>query len=1065
MKSQSPFNICRIAVLLILSLFSINGNTQQHHFDRYSVKQGLAQSDVYSIVQNHQGVLWMGTKAGVSMFNGKTFRNYSVDDGLAEGTVRKVYIDKNGKIWLGHNNGGITRIYKGNIEKLTILNADVTTFCEDKNGNLWVGSQGDGVVKILNPNEKTEALSYEQYKGQEGVSDVVNQIICLSDGSMYFSTNVGVKYFQQEIDKIKFFKKIPAYFQIICMYESRSGDLWFGSYNGGLYRYNTEADNLVTYDIEDGLASNWVSSITEDEHGNTWVGTWGGGITQIDQSGGLTIINRKNGLLADKIRCLLVDREDNLLIGTSENGLLVYKGDQFVHYDINDGLVDDQVTAILASKSNELWVGTNKGISVHRDNHLIEKYDHTSGLFYEEIRFIKEDPKGNVWLGTANGGVVKFNAAVKKFEVNHAINSWMQQPLITALDIDASGNIWVGTTDGLINYEIATNRAERITSYNGLSGNKISVVYTDSKGVVWVGAINSGLTSIKNNEVSISSFPVKSTPTAVVEDKKGRLWVGTESKGVLVFDGDKVLQKYDVNSGLLSNYVALINLDDNGNVWIGTNKGLNQYDVEQERFYAFTDKEGYAGVESKNNATSKDARGNLWFGTVQGAVKLNVLRLKKNELAPLTSITGWNVNFKERALESEGDLNYQEKSITFNYHGVCLTNPDKVLYKVMLEGIDNDWRPVTRQTYATYNPVPPGKYTFKVKASNNNGVWNTEAVTYKVVIHPPFWQTIPFYIALIILAVLAFIGFVKFRERKLMREKKVLEDNVQARTEELVQKNMEIERKNEDIIASITYAKRIQDAILPTDEMVASHIEDAFILFEPKDIVSGDFYWLTSKSDTLFFAAVDCTGHGVPGAFMSIIGHDLLDQIVGEYHITCPSKILDELNKGVTNRLKQEEGADVQDGMDIALCSFDPATNVLEYAGAYNPLYILSKHELKNVEGESIAPNMEKNGMKLYEIKSNRFPIGSYTTSVKQYTPHSFKLNKGDLVYVFSDGYADQFGGPSGKKFRYKQFKQLFLEIHEKDMDQQKQHLKATMDSWRGNLEQIDDILVFGVRL
>jgi len=283
--------------------------------------------------------------------------------------------------------------------------------------------------------------------------------------------------------------------------------------------------------------------------------------------------------------------------------------------------------------------------------------------------------------------------------------------------------------------------------------------------------------------------------------------------------------------------------------------------------------------------------------------------------------------------------------------------------------------------------------------------------------------------------------------------------------EEVVKQSKELERKNKDIIDSITYAKRIQDAILSSNDKFTHELTQTFILFKPKDIVSGDFYWLASKEGKSLFAAVDCTGHGVPGAFMSIVGYNLLDKIVGEYGITNPAKILDELNKGVADTLKKETiNEDIKDGMDIALCCFDKKNNVLEYAGAFTPLYIVSKKDL-TVNEDIVLASENGDGLRLFEVKANRFPIGNYSEETKKFTNHTIELNKGDTLYLSSDGYADQFGGENGKKFRYKQFKELLLSINALPMEEQKNKLDIEFTQWMGVHEQIDDVIVIGSRL
>ncbi|MBL4592194.1 MAG: SpoIIE family protein phosphatase [Flavobacteriales bacterium] len=1057
-------------LLSVIFLFLIaTANSQTYHFDNYSVKEGLAQSSVYSIDQDKKGFVWLGTASGLSRFDGNQIINYTTEDGLADGAVKAIYIDTVGAIWLGHVDGGISRMYQGEIEMLFSMSADITSFAADDEGNLWVSSFGEGAIKISNPYcQVKDSITFQQYKGQEGLSDIVIQVTKIKNGNIYFITDVGVRNYNYQKNSFASYRvnNMPAYFQITCMYEAENEDQWFGSYNGGLYQYQKKTGELKIYDVLDGLASNWISTIKEDSKGNIWVGTWGGGVTKISEKGLLTI-NKDKGLKDNYIRCINQDREGNILFGTKEAGLLVYKGSQFISYGVQNGLVNEQVWAILKDQKGQDWFGTNEGISVFKNSELIHTYTEGNGLPFQGVRYIKKDRNNNIWIGTWGGGVMKYNSNSNRFDMNYMINSNMSQHIINALEIDQSNNLWVGTTDGLVYYEIDNQKVARLTQSNGLGGNEISTIFSDSKNVVWVGARGKGITRIDGSEITKIDLKRKITPTSIIEDQSGNLWIGTEGKGVLIFNGKKIIKEYGVKNGLLSDYISLLNIDDNGNIWIGSNKGLNKYDVKQDRFYSFSEKMGYVGIESKQNATYKDENGNLFFGTIKGVVKLNIKEETVNALEPLTQISNFSVNLEDREMSDNLELSYKEKSIVFSYSSICLTNPDEVYYQVMLEGLDEDWKPKTKQTFITYSPLPPGKYTFKVRASNNNGIWNKVPITYSFEIIPPLWQRLWFLILCAILLVLAIVGFIKIRERSLVKEKAILEEKVEERTEEVVQQSKELERKNKDIIDSITYAKRIQDAILPTGEMFTNQLSQTFILFKPKDIVSGDFYWLATKDDKSLFAAVDCTGHGVPGAFMSIVGYNLLDKIVGEYGTTQPDKILNELNKGVSDTLRQElDSGAIKDGMDISLCTFNKETSVLEYSGAYNPLYIISDKELKTIDGSGIEPNMtDENGLMLYEIKANRFPIGSYSEGANEFSKHSFKLNKGDTVYLFSDGYADQFGGVKGKKFRYKQFKQLLLSINSKSMEEQYKILNDSFVDWMGDLEQIDDVIVIGSRL
>lgn len=295
-------------------------------------------------------------------------------------------------------------------------------------------------------------------------------------------------------------------------------------------------------------------------------------------------------------------------------------------------------------------------------------------------------------------------------------------------------------------------------------------------------------------------------------------------------------------------------------------------------------------------------------------------------------------------------------------------------------------------------------------------------------------------------------ALLKMRE-DLAENERVLEAKVVERTKEVVKQKDEIEKQNEkiselykEVTDSIKYAKRLQEAILPPNEIIEKLLPSSFILFKPKDIVSGDFYWVEQKNNNTYFAAVDCTGHGVPGAFMSILGNNALKEALSNFDTPC--EILDALNKGISEKLHNNAlGSTTKDGMDLALCCYNPKTNELQYAGAYNPLYIIRDE-------------------KIIETKADKFAIGTYFENPNQkYTNHLFKLQQNDKIYIFSDGYADQFGGEKGKKMMYKRFRDYLLTIQHEKCAEQKKLLDHNIEQWKGSLEQVDDVLVIGMHV
>lgn len=276
------------------------------------------------------------------------------------------------------------------------------------------------------------------------------------------------------------------------------------------------------------------------------------------------------------------------------------------------------------------------------------------------------------------------------------------------------------------------------------------------------------------------------------------------------------------------------------------------------------------------------------------------------------------------------------------------------------------------------------------------------------------------------------------------RNKRNAHEIIKLQKAEVEHQKSLVDEKNRDITDSINYAKRLQQAILPSEKSVKENLNDSFIVYNAKDIVAGDFYWMEKKEELVFFAAADCTGHGVPGAIVSVVCSNALNRTVKEFGLTVPSKILDKVRELVIETFEKSE-SEVKDGMDISLCAINKRTNEITWAGANNPLWYVSNDELK-------------------EIKPDKQPIGKHEAA-RPFTSHTLQLNKGDLIYLFTDGFADQFGGRKGKKFMTKNMKELFLSIAQKPLSEQKEILNTTFLEWKGNLEQVDDVCIVGVRI
>ncbi|MCK5692733.1 MAG: SpoIIE family protein phosphatase [Bacteroidales bacterium] len=1043
----------RQAVIIWICLGSLTVYGQQFYFDQFSVSEGLAQSTVYKMIQDRNDVYWLGTRAGVARFDGANFINYAAADGLAENGVRAICEDRDGRIWFGHTGGGIS-LYNGStfsvVPSLAILNhSTITSILMDTEFNLWFTTEGAGVIKLSNPEAPPGQFQFEQFSGSE-LSDQVYGHHMDHDGKIYFISDLGVKYFNP--DSVRFdhllLNGVPKFYQTTSILFDSKGRIWIGKYHGGLYRYNPNADSTVMYDlVKAGLKSNWISALLEDSEGNIWAGTFEGGVVRISPDNSLELYNNQNGFPGLKVWSMMQDHEGNILFGTSENGVCIYKGDNFISYFKDDGLISSQIQAILQSSDGSYWFGTNRGISIldrESDGGSIHDFDL---LKADGIEFLKEDQNGTIWIGTNMSGVYSYHRTRglrRDARLNNLIGQYKP---VMAMEIDHDNFLWLGALDGLIYYDIDKQSVvKKFTQFDDrLKGSRISMLFIDSNNRVWIGHDEKGITLVEEGEFIDLKLGFDFTPLCLTEDQDGTYWIGTEGRGVIHYDAGRqqIIHVYTESGGeLLANLINQLNVDRYNNIYVGTNKGLNIFFREKGRFYAFTARSGFVGIETKPNASYVDKAGDLWFGTVEGVTKYHTSRQVPVAGEPAVHITGMQVNHKPVSMDQGLSLSHRQNSIIFEYGSITL-NPDEVEYQIMLDGVAQEWRLPDKHTSAIYPVLPHGRYTFRVKAKNTAGVWNMEPASFSFTIRPPFYLTWYFILSMAVLLVIIVLSYVKIRERALKRENLILEGKVMDRTAIVVAQKEELTRKNENITDSIRYAKRIQIAILPEK----SPYPDTFILFKPKDIVSGDFYWFTEVGDKEFFSAVDCTGHGVPGAFMSIIGHNSLTKIVREYGILEPGKILNQLNKEVLETLHQRSDAgDVYDGMDLALACYDRKGKYLEFSGAFNPLYLIRDGEL-------------------LETKADKQSIGrSAFNTDAEFTNHRIDIEKGDTLYLFSDGYADQFGGEHRKKFKYKNLKETILKIQKETMSQQRAILDHTIEKWRGDQDQLDDILVIGRR-
>ncbi|MGA1978045.1 MAG: two-component regulator propeller domain-containing protein [Bacteroidales bacterium] len=1039
-----------ILMTLFFALPLINLNAQTYFFENYSVEQGLSSSKVYSVIQDRNDWIWLGTESGVSRFNGSKFENFSSRSGMAGGGVKSLAEDSLGRIWFGHMDGGLSVYDKGKFMKLRFdsieISGDVTSI-RQKGGKLWITTMSNGAILANFPARGDTILTGRQYRGKEGLSDQVSSTCIDNNKDFYCITPpAGIKKFNPSKNVFETFlpEGLTKYFNVIVMYQDKKGNYWYGTFNGGLYKYDVDSGKMRIFDVRDGLSKNWISYITEDYLGKVWVGTFGGGVT-VFNGNEMTVYNNLNGLQAATIQCITEDNEKNVIIADRYTGISIYKGNHFVTWSDNNFLPDKSVFAVEEDELGRYWFGSNAGISIFDPKAKADKALQYLNSTISKVRFIKSDKQGSVWIGTEGFGLYRYDIKTGKFIYETKINGYLQpNGIITAMLIDKEKRLWIGNQDRLAMFDAKNGEVSYYTQENGLAGSSITALFCDNDNNIWIGSEEkTGLTKYNSSTGKFSIIKIGEgyIPKTIAQTPDKRIWVGTTS-GLLGLKNDSVVVVLNEINGLLSDNVKLLQPQGNRFLYIGTNYGLNRYNLSDNSIASFTKRNGFPGIETNPNAVVTDSRGNIWFGTANGVTRLDPELMPPVNKNPAVHLSAMEVNYLPRVMKRDMKLNYKEKNILFNYYSVSLTDPDAVKFKVMMKGFDSDWEHPSVMTMKDY-PLLPGHYTFRVKASNSYGYWNETPVEYSFTIRPPFYET-PWFIAICLGAIaIAIISYIKIREQNLIREKKILEQKVKERTAEVVQKSMEIEEKNRDITASIRYAERIQRAMLPRE----NSFHDTFVLYMPKDIVSGDFYWMYDNGDTQFMAACDCTGHGVPGAFMSIIGHNSLNKVVREYGIIRPGAILDQLNAEVVKALMQRNEETINDGMDLALTAFNRKNFTLEFAGAYNPLYLVRKGELI-----------------LY--KGDRFPIGmSSLQARKNFQNQQVEIQPGDMLYMSSDGYADQFGFADGKKYKSGNVKKLLVTIWNLPMDEQRERLKKEILDWKGDLPQVDDIMFIGTRV
>lgn len=1084
------------SILLYLA-FHATVSGQQFNFKKYGLEEGLPRVGVYDIFQDEYGFLWIGTEGGgVCKFDGKTFHSYTRKNGLPSDNIRVLYQAKDQTLWCATDEG--ICYFNGHefveVELLDSSASDrIRTIAEDETGRIWIGT--DHGVNFIDPVKKAADTIYNM---AQNIPDSTVRTLLWYEDKMWVGTDSGLYVQEKNLLELSPLQNKLISYRILDLFIDSKNNLWIGT-NKGVCKIQ---DTMVTaFGVSDGLINARVRAIEEDGKGNMWFGTSRG--ISIYDGELITNITQLNGLTNERIRCIRKDSFGNIWVGTFYGGIMSYNYRDFIGFTMSEGLGGNQIQSLCEDEYGDILVGTSSGFTTLEvvGNRL---YNYSTiklsdNYLTNSIKAIHYDKNGYVWLGNLHGMTVVKNDFRKEI-VFHSTDPDALNVGVTVIR-EYGNKIYAGTNYGLFEIKVVGNYESfeiiNLSEGNRMAGKEVSSVFQDREGRIWIGFSDGQVSVIEKTRIIT---PIASDDfdqiISISQDTSGTLYFGTNGNGLFTgsFDSeDKSLSVKNISTvdGLTSNYIYSILLSP-GKIWLGHERGLDILVTEGDsisNILKVGSASGFKGLQNYPNAALRDTRGNIWFGTIDGLYRLNADQIENFLVGTPSKIylsdvklNGQNVNWKDSKwcdttwglynLPVNLNLPYNKNNLEFNFIGLNFVAPDAIKYSWKLEGLDEEWSVPSKENHVLYNHLAPGIYTFKVRASNELGIIQETEESITFIIHKPFWETWWFRISVGIFIFICVVLFMRWRTKQLRENQRKLEAIIEARTVEIKSQNEMLEEKNKEITDSIFYSRRIQRSVLPAKEKVAKLLEKYFIFFRPKDIVSGDFYWSEKSLDRTktFFAVADCTGHGVPGAMVSLIGSKALTSAVRESGLTKTSDVLDAVNESMIESFTEvETGNVIKDGMDIALCSLDYSDekNVgFQFSGAQNSVWIVRKDSDEDlvVNSQKMEASISAHGYKLFEIKADKQPIGYFETRVA-FRNNESVLKPGDRVYLYSDGFADQFGGEKGKKFKYKTLKELILSIQQQPVQEHYQFIRNAFYDWKREFEQIDDVCIMGVEV
>ena len=748
--SISKVVITHIAVGLLL-LTQTTVFAQQYNFKGYSVENGLPYIQIFTIFQDSHGYLWSGGYGGLSKFNGKTFQNFSPKNGLANHFVNCITEDKNHQIIIGTIDGLSVlnnNTFKNYHVKDGLPSKNITAVCADFSGNTWIGT-----TKGLCIYENGHLKLYEALKNQ-----AINCLYPTSQNGLWVGTNSGL--FNVNNGTLTLYSTVNGLVDnaINCVSQkTTTKELFIGTKNG-LSILNLSTQNCTNYHVINGLLDEDVTVITTAPEGLVWIGSKSGLVNFDGKTFSYFSIRQDNN--TNHIRSLIIDYENNLWIGT-HNGLYKFRDKGFTSYAKQEGLGGAFIYQILEDKERNLWITTeNNGIYKYANGYF-KNYTSKEGLLSSNVPSALLDKSGQLWFGT-NRGISKF--VNDKFEnISYGSKFKLEAP-ISCLFQDSKQRIWVGGQNGLCCME-KHNQAYLTTYYKLptlIKDYTIWAINEDPQGNIWLGTYLAGIFKLENkqfvNQQALFNTDIESA-LEIEFDSTGVMYAATLN-GVLMYNTKTQLTKFiSEKDGLASELVYSLKMSKNKKyLWAGTNQGISKINTSKLKqdiieITSFNKADGFEGVECNTHGIYEDQSGHVWFGTVNGLIKYSPTEFKPNDNLSRTTISKIQLAYEDTLLADSSKLAYDLNNITFYVDGISLTNPNKVLYTYKLEGFDKNYSPYTDVNFAKYDNLLAGKYTFKVKSCNSEGIWNIEPTTFSFEIKAAFYKTWWFTVALLVLII------------------------------------------------------------------------------------------------------------------------------------------------------------------------------------------------------------------------------------------------------------------------------------------------------------------------